>query len=50
MAMIRKITEIPLELFKKKIPPSLPLLKGGVVIPPLTKGDEGGFLIFIGLG
>jgi len=42
MAITRKRTEIPLEFVRKKIPPNLPLLKGGVVIPPLTKGDEGG--------
>ena len=39
------MNEMPLEFFRKKIPPNLPLPKGGVAIPPLTKGDEGGLSI-----
>ena len=41
MAMTRKSTEIPLEFVRTKIPPNLPLLKGGVIIPPFVKGDGG---------
>jgi hypothetical protein len=47
MAIIRKITEIPLIFIRREIPPNLPLLKGGVVRPPLIKGDEGGLSIFV---
>jgi hypothetical protein len=45
MAMTRKSMEIPLEFVRTKIPPNLPLLKGGVDIPSLAKRDEGGLFV-----
>jgi hypothetical protein len=45
MAMTKKITEIPLILVRRKIPPNLPLLKGGAFVPTLLKGDKGGLSI-----
>jgi hypothetical protein len=40
MAMTKNRTDIPFELHK--IPPSLSLIKGGVIIPPFLKGGERG--------
>jgi hypothetical protein len=45
MAMTRKSTEIPLGFVRRKIPPILPLLKGGVIVSPFVKGDGGGLFV-----